>query len=1039
MPLRGDDPASREANGNTQLRELVGVLERKLEERSAELLRRTKELQESIEGQRATAEVLKVISRSSFELQPVLQTLAESAARLCGAGYCAIFRRDGEVYRMAAVVAFSPEMERAAHTFQTFMKTHPLVPGRGSITGRVALERRAVQVVDTASDPEYTLTEATTLAKLRTQLGVPLLREGVPIGVIVLGRQLVEPFTQAQIELVTTFADQAVIAIQNVRLFEELQARTRELTESLQQQTATADVLKVIGRSTFDLHLVLGTLVQSAAMLCDADKANIWQRDGELYRFAVNYGFSNELGQYARDNPISMGRGTITGRVALERKTVHMPDVLSDPEYTGTGYQSLGQYRTCLGVPLLRDGEAIGVFFLTRSQVRPFSDSQIELVTTFADQAVIAIENARLLQELRERSEDLAESLQQQTATADVLKVIGRSTFDLQLVLGTLVRSAVMLCDADKASIWQRDGELYRLAVTFGFSEEFERYSRENPIPAGPGTITGRTALERQAVHMPDVLSDPEFTGTGYQSLGQYRTGLGVPLLRDGEAIGVFTLTRSEVEAFSDSQIELVTTFADQAVIAIENARLLQELRDRSEDLAELLQQQTATADVLKVISRSAFDLQTVLQTLVESAVHLCQAEKGTITRRKGDTFYRAESFGFSVEFIEYVRTVPVEPERGSAMGRALLEGRTVHIADVQTDPHYDFPEAQRLGDFRTILVVPMLREGVPVGAIGLTRSEVKPFTDKQIAVATTFADQAAIAIENARLFEAVTQRTEELGRSLQELRTAQERLVQTEKLASLGQLTAGIAHEIKNPLNFVNNFAAISKELGAELTEALEKPSLDESVRSGVRETIQTLNGNLERILEHGNRADAIVKNMLLHSRAGSGDHRPTSINPLVEETLNLAYHGTRAEKPDFNVKLEKMLDPEAGEADIYPQEITRVLLNLISNGFYASAKRKREGDDANFLPTLVLSTRNLGQSVEIRVRDNGAGISDDIKAKMFDPFFTTKPPGEGTGLGLLDQPRYRCKAAWRPHRSGNGAWLLYRIHNKLATFWTL
>ena len=757
MPLRGNDPASREANGNTQLRELVGVLERKLEERSAELLRRTKDLQESIEGQRATAEVLKVISRSNFELQPVLQTLAESAARLCGAGYCAIFRRDGEVYRMAAVVAFSPEMERAAHTFQTFMKTHPLVPGRGSITGRVALERRAVQVVDTASDPEYTLTEATTLAKLRTQLGVPLLREGVPIGVIVLGRQLVEPFTQAQIELVTTFADQAVIAIQNVRLFEELQARTRELTESLQQQTATADVLKVIGRSTFDLHLVLGTLVQSAAMLIDADKANIWQRDGELYRFAVNYGFSNELGQYARDNPISMGRGTITGRVALERKTVHMPDVLSDPEYTGTGYQSLGQYRTCLGVPLLRDGEAIGVFFLTRSQVRPFSDSQIELVTTFADQAVIAIENARLLQELRERSEDLAESLQQQTATADVLKVIGRS----------------------------------------------------------------------------------------------------------------------------------------------------------------------------------AFDLQTVLQTLVESAVHLCQAEKGTITRRKGDTFYRPESFGFSVEFIEYVRTVPVEPERGSAMGRALLEGRTVHIADVQTDPHYDFPEAQRLGDFRTILVVPMLREGVPVGAIGLTRSEMKPFTEKQIAVATTFADQAAIAIENARLFEAVTQRTEELGRSLQELRTAQERLVQTEKLASLGQLTAGIAHEIKNPLNFVNNFAAISKELGAELAEALEKPSLDESVRSGVRETIQTLNGNLEKIREHGNRADAIVKNMLLHSRAGSGDHRPTSINPLVEETLNLAYHGTRAEKPDFNVKLEKMLDPEAGEADIYPQEITRVLLNRFRTAF--------------------------------------------------------------------------------------------------------
>ena len=404
---------------------------------------------------------------------------------------------------------------------------------------------------------------------------------------------------------------------------------------------------------------------------------------------------------------------------------------------------------------------------------------------------------------------------------------------------------------------------------------------------------------------------------------------------------------------------------------------------------------------MLKVISRSTFDLQTVLQTLVESAARLCEAEKAVITRQRGKVFYRAESYGFSAEFMDYVRGTPVVPERGTASGRALLEGKAVHIPDVQADSEYSF-EAQRFDAYRTILGVPMLREGVPIGVLALTRSEVRPFTEKQIELVSTFADQAAIAIENVRLFESVEARTRELAKSLEDLRTAQDRLVQTQKLASLGQLTAGIAHEIKNPLNFVNNFSGLSVELLDELQEAVESGTFDDKRRSEIAELTDTLRGNLDKIVQHGKRADSIVKNMLLHSREGSGERRPVNVNALVEESLNLAYHGARAEKQGFTITLERSFDPEAGEADVFPQEITRVLLNLIGNGFYAATKRQGETDSNEYEPVLAASTRSLGDRVEIRIRDNGTGIPPEVKERLFSPFFTTKPAGEGTGLGL-------------------------------------
>jgi GAF domain-containing protein len=943
------------------------------------------ETREALEQQTATAEVLQVINASPGDLGPVFSAILEKSASLCGAAFGVLLIHDGLRFRHAA-------LRNVPTAYAEFMSENPPDYGAESGPGRVLATERLVHVVDMKDTDLYRAGEpnrraAVDLAGARTALLVPLLKDETVRGLIVVFRKEVRPFSDKQIDLLQNFAAQAVIAMENARLLTE----TRE---ALDQQTATAEVLEVINASPGNLMPIFGAMLERAMRLCEATFGSLYRYDGECFTVVAEQGEGIGIGRSIRPQA-----GWVLDRLIQGAPFVHVTKVFEDPSFnTSPIYREWverGGIRAFVTVALRKDAALLGSINIYRREVRPFSDNEIALLQNFAAQAVIAIENARLITETRE-------ALEQQTATAEVLQVINSSPGDLTPVFQAMLEKATRLCEAAFGIANTYDGEGFHTAALHEVPRPLaELWLSAPPVP-GPDSPLARIARGEEVVHIEDFAASPGYAAgeprpRAMVELGGAHSYIAVALRKDGKLLGTLAAFRQEVRPFTDKQIALLQNFAAQAVIAMENARLITETR-------ESLEYQTATSEVLKVISRSTFELQVVLETLVETAVRLCEGQMAFIYRREGDLYRLAASCGFSPEYHAFVAGQPQRAGQGSLVGRVTTAGQFVHIIDAANDPEYTWAEAQERGGYRTMLGVPLLREGDPIGIISVVRQIVKPFSEAQIELMTAFADQAVIAIENARLLGEIRDARDIAEATLDDLKAAQANLVQAEKMASLGQLTAGIAHEIKNPLNFVNNFASLSVELLDELKEttAPAVATLDESTRVEVDETIVMLTGNLEKIAEHGKRADNIVKSMLEHSRGVSGERREMNLNQLVEEALNLAYHGARAQDQTFNITLERDYADGLKPIELAPQEITRVFLNLFGNGFYAANKRSHENGEGSFRPTLTVATRDDGEAVEVRVRDNGTGIPPDIRDKLFQPFFTTKPTGEGTGLGL-------------------------------------
>ena len=810
-----------------------------------------------------------------------------------------------------------------------------------------------------------------------------------------------------------------MIAIENVRQFRAIRTANAELEARLEREAATREILEVISTSRDDETPVFDVIIENARRLCEANMAAfvLGEEGGGPQVVVASLGATEETLRLYREGDFPMDpEVSLAAQAIISRQTLHLHDMGNTDAYKRghPNFVSLVDQqgiRTNLLVPLVAQGRGIGCLILFRTEVRPYSKDQIALVETFAAQAVIAIQNVRQFRELQTR-------LKREQATGEVLSVINRSRDDQHPVFRTILESASRLCDAPLAMFGVVDETRNRMVVDayLGASPEYIDALNKDGLPLDdPRQAAIRAVTTAEPVQILDMREDDLYrAGVRSRTLSVdmegIRTFLAVPIMAEDRGLGVIVVFRREVRAFEEDQISLLKSFAAQAAIAIENVRQFRAIQTANSELETRLEHEAATGEVLTVISQSREDEQAVFEKIVHQASRLCDAPLAAMmlgTSEDSHIRLAAHSGGDPVSVAMFRDDPPPMDPDLAYVAKVVLTGRTIHLPDLSESEVYKsgsrFVAVSVEGSGnRTSLFVPLLSGGRAIGVINLYRRVVQPFTDEQIALVQTFAEQAVIAIENSRQFSALVEARDAAEAALTDLKRAQERLVQSEKMASLGQLTAGIAHEIKNPLNFVNNFAKLSDELLAELGEILEDQikSLDDEDREDAEDLFRTVRENLGKINQHGRRADSIIKNMLLHSREGPSERQRRALNPIVEEALNLAYHGARAENSSFNIDMQPDLAADAGDIDCYPQDLMRVFLNLISNGMYAAHKRSLTED--GFAPVISVTSRVNGDRIEVDVRDNGMGIPDDLREKIFTPFFTTKPAGEGTGLGL-------------------------------------